>query len=385
MYFPVFHACAAGRWSLGREVAAPPAVRAAAAAAAGGGNFAAADCWALGDEGGIWSGANGLGPGAGPGEGATDEAASRQLLREAFAEGDLLLLVNCPPTWVGAGDGTDAGGGRGGGRGGPEPFAAVRPGVLWPCYQVEAVTTTQHVGGAGDGNGDGGAGGGKEAQGHVSWGVDESDLYGRSLPRQDFGDTRDRAGAFVGQDNTASLVAAAGSGSGPRARRVGAGSRGSSRSGGQQGSNGSWGRSTNGSSSGYSRSNWRSALEAEVGGRASTIVAAADEEEEEVEAQVQVTAPVESHARGSSSERHGSGDWGVALASLPSSFVLRRGTTLGDHAACGDVEAVMARRAAVAALPAWPYAHPFSLVDRLGAAALEEGREGLPLWLVEMG
>lgn len=43
----------------------------------------------------------------------------------------------------------------------------------------------------------------------------------------------------------------------------------------------------------------------------------------------------------------------------------------------------MARRAAVVALPAWPYGHPFSPSDRLGAAALAEGREGLPLWLVE--
>ncbi len=377
---PLSYAHTTGRWSLGREVAAPPAVRAAAAASAGAGSFAAADCWALGDEGGIWSGANGLGAGAGPGEGATDEAASRQLLREAFAEGDLLLLVNCPPTWVGAGDGSGAAGGRGEGRGGPEPFAAVRPGVLWPCYQVEAVTAPV-VGEEGSLTGDGGAGagGGQGTQRRVSWGVDESDLYGRSLPRQGFGDTRDRAGAFVGQDNTASLVAAVGSRLGSGSKRPGAGSRGGNRSGGQ-GAVGSGAHSTNGSSSGYSRSNWRSALEEEVGGQACSAVAAADEEEEEEEAQVQGT-----NARGSVSEGHGNGGWGAALASLPSSFVLRRGTTLGDHAACGDVEAVMARRAAVAVLPAWPYAHPFSLVDRLGAAALEEGREGLPLWLVEVG
>ncbi len=378
---PLSYAHTTGRWSLGREVAAPPAVRAAAAASAGAGSFAAADCWALGDEGGIWSGANGLGAGAGVGEASTDEAASRQLLRDAFAEGDLLLLVNCPPTWVGAGDGSDAAGPRGGGRGGPEPFAAVRPGVLWPCYQVEAVADPA-VEDVADGNGNGGAGGGKEAQRRVSWGVDESDLYGRSLPRQGFGDTRDRAGAFVGQDNTASLVAAVGSRLGSGSKRPGAGSRGGNRSGGQ-GAVGRGGRSTNGSSSGYSRSNWRSALEEEVGGRACSTVAAADEEEEEEEeaAQVQGT-----NAQGNVSETGGgSGGWGAALASLPSSFVLRRGTTLGDHAACGDVEAVMARRAAVAVLPAWPYAHPFSLVDRLGAAALEEGREGLPLWLVEMG
>lgn len=265
---------------------------------------------------------------------------------------DLLLLLNVPPTWAppGAAGHPEQQHGEHGASG---AFAAVRPGVLWPCPSVEAsVTATgggpsglSHGNGAdasasrsssGGGSGSGGsaassgraprwrsaAGGGSgstsscngnegqasdsggAAGGERSWRVDEADLWGRSLPRQGYmgssssgGTSAARgtqpltAGAFVAQDSTAAAAA--------RQR----------------------------------------------GGAGGSVAAPCGEVE------------------------------GLT-------FVISRGALLSDDCACGDVDAVMRGAAAVAALQTWPAGHPFALRDELLVHALEEGRGGLPLWLV---
>jgi hypothetical protein len=216
-------------------------------------------------------------PGTG-GSASGDGAPARALLRDAFADGDVMLVLNVPPTWGSASSS------------GHKPFAAARPGVLWPCYQVERAPST----------------GCASPSSRASWRSDRQDLWGRSLPSQAYGDERDAAGAFVGQDNTAALV--------------------------------------------RERQQWGDASPVSV-------------------------SPPSSAADG------GSASWQAALSQLPDALVLRAGTMLCDAAVAGDVEAVMARRASVVALPTWPYSHPLSLKDELGAAALEEEGDGLPLWL----
>ncbi|KAG2438914.1 hypothetical protein HYH02_010709 [Chlamydomonas schloesseri] len=446
-----------GRWSLGREVPLPREVRDAAAAEAaaggGGGAFAAADCWALGEDSGFWAGGSGGSGGGRGGAGATSgvggagsereaetaaEAAvggeARQLLRDAFAEGDVLLVLNTPPTWPGvaAGPGSSSNGrcrtGDGGGSSSSssssssKAFAAARPGVLWPCYQVEpqgasaaaavapgdprssasadggrgSSSSRSSRGSGGDGSSSSSSRGGGAAAAAVSWRVQEDDLYGRSLPRADYGAVHDRAGAFVGQDNTAVLVSSSASASSsgststtaPAWRQHAA----NARAGLGSGSSGS----SSSSSRSYSRSNWRQALEEGDSGRGSRSSGVGSDHgggftHEESTPRPPPPPPQPQQLHASTTQERGILD-GVSrvgttshpsLSSLPASFVLRRGTTLTDSALAGDVEAVMARRAAVVALPAWPYGHPFSPADRLGAAALAEGRDGLPLWLVE--
>ncbi|KAG2443661.1 hypothetical protein HXX76_002010 [Chlamydomonas incerta] len=413
-----------GRWSLGREVPLPREVRQAAAAdaAAGGGAgaFAAADCWALGEDSGFWAGGNGSssGPGSargsGGGESAREAAAeaeaavgseARRLLRDAFAEGDVLLVLNTPPTWPGVAAATAR-------SGSSRAFAAARPGVLWPCYQVEPRGLNASAlarGGAGAGGSGSRTGSSREssrsggssirasdgAASPVSWQVQGNDLYGRSLPRADFGAVHDRAGAFVGQDNTAALVASSASPTVSSWTQREAG--GESRVAAEAGRSGGGG--------GYSRSNWRQALEDSSGSAGGGTAHGHSTAADGVRTHMESPQPhaLTSHVQSSSNSSSSSGSRSAAarsdgsntppsaasagpfaaLSSLPASFVLRRGTTLTDSALAGDVEAIMARRAAVVALPAWPYGHPFSPADRLGAAALAEGRDGLPLWLVE--
>ncbi|KAG2493438.1 hypothetical protein HYH03_008256 [Edaphochlamys debaryana] len=423
-----------GRWSLGREVPLPREVREAAAAeaSAGGGvgAFAAADCWALGEDSGYWAGGSGSGRGAGAGAGAaggsggarlereTEAAAeaavggeARQLLRDAFAEGDVLLVLNTPPTWRGVeAPGTGSSSGSSGSS--SRAFAAARPGVLWPCYQVEpqgfstasvaspsspsnavgSSSSSSSSGGSSGGSRHGSNGNGRSSEGDgaaasVSWRVQEDDLYGRSLPRADFGAVHDRAGAFVAQDNTAAFASASASAS---ASPDGSSALRPPNANGPAPGRSSRSSNSNNSSRSYSRSNWRQALEAadngsgsggDDGGAGSAHVG--NVQRHPPQPQSRASAP---HERGGSAVGLRGGAAGPApasLASLPASFVLRRGTTLTDSALAGDVEAVMARRAVVVVLPAWPYGHPFSPADRLGAAALAEGRDGLPLWLVE--
>ncbi|KAI8469351.1 MAG: hypothetical protein J3K34DRAFT_459435 [Monoraphidium minutum] len=296
-----------GRWALGRELPLPSS--AAAAGGGGGGGFepgalAGQGCWALGEDGSWFGGGGGGGGGGskgggGSGGGIIDRAEANRLLLSAFSEGDLLLLLNVPPTWAPP-PAAPAG------AAGPQQraaFASVRPGVLWPCHQVEA----HYPSGGGDSSSGGGGGGGK---GERSWEVDEADLWGRSLPRQGYaaggagGAPAQRlvSGGFVSQDNTAAVAA-----------------------------------------------RWRA------------------------------------RGAGEPSEPAGGAAGGDAapppLPPLPEAFVISRGTLLSDEAACGDVEAVMGGRAAVAALQAWPAGHPFSLRDELMVHALEEGPGGMPLWL----
>ena len=278
-----------GRWALGRELPLPRSATADAAAAAGA--LAGQGCWALGEDG-SWLGGGGVAAAAAP----LSRGEAARLLRAAFAEGDLLLLLNVPPTWAGARSEASGSSSQ------TKPFAATRPGVLWPCPQLEADF------------GDGGGGGGR------SWAVDAGDLFGRSLPRQGYGGAAGEtgagagagaqtltAGAFVAQDNTAATAA--------RLRQQGGSSGGGDGGGGQ----------------------------AAVAAAAVPAAAAALEAVE---------------------------------------FVIARGTTLADDCSCGDVEAVMARRASVTALPTWPAAHPFAPRDELLLRALEEdAATGLPAWL----
>ncbi len=214
-----------------------------------------------------------------------------------------------PPTWAGARAAARKEGGPAAHRT-PGHFAACRPGVLWPCYQVEAERRR-----------------GAEEGPSRSWRVDEGDLYGRSLPRQGFGGVA--AGAFVGQDNSATVAGGGSGGGGPAAQRA-------------------------------SRSNWRAAMDEQAGG-------------------VAVPPPSPSRAASASFGAQQLPD------SLPTAVTLRRGTSLLDEAMSGDADALLAGRASLVAVPSWPWAHPFSLTDGLGAAALVEGGSGLPLWLTEAG
>lgn len=152
--------------------------------------YAAADCWALGEDN-SWLGSGGS-------TGAVAPLEARQLLQRAFAEGDLLLLLNVPPTWKPAG-----------GSGARPPFSSARPGVLWHCWQAESAGTQQVAGGAAAAEPAGwgaGAAGGEQRR---SWDASSGDLYGRSLPNQGYGSRQPTAGAFVSQDNTAAVGAAA--------------------------------------------------------------------------------------------------------------------------------------------------------------------------------
>eukprot|EP00775_Hariotina_reticulata_P010303 gene10303-10462_t len=56
-------------------------------------------------------------------------AAAAELVGRAFADGDVFLCVNVPPTWQPAGynpHSTEA------------QFASTRPGVIWHCHQATA-------------------------------------------------------------------------------------------------------------------------------------------------------------------------------------------------------------------------------------------------------
>jgi hypothetical protein len=215
-------------------------------------------------------------------------------------------MLNVPPTWA-APDSSGAAGG-----GGPPPFAPVRPGVLWPCHQVESSFTA--VPAAGGAAGAAGASGRKSGGGGGrSWSVDENDPWGRTLPSQGYaagggGGARLAAGGFVSQDNTEAAAA--------RLR---------------------------------------------AGGDGGAAAAAAS------------ATPPEAAAEGE-----------VELDFQAAEFRVSRGTLLTDECAGGDVEAVMAGRAAVGLVQTWPASHPFTLRDELLVWALEGGgAEGLPLWLDE--
>lgn len=191
--YPAPVPCGRGRWALGTSLPLPGGSRAAAVASH---EYAAADCWALGEDN-SWLGGGAPGAAAG-GTGAVTPLEARQLLQQAFAEGDLLLLLNVPPTWKPSG-----------GSGGRPPFSSARPGVLWHCWQAESAGTQQVAARpAAEGSASWGAGAASGDQ-RRSWDSAATDLYGRSLPNQGYGSRQPTAGAFVSQDNTAAVGAAA--------------------------------------------------------------------------------------------------------------------------------------------------------------------------------
>lgn len=188
-----------GRWALGTSLPLPGGGRAAAVS---GHEYAAADCWALGEDN-SWLGGGRGGAGArggSGGQGPVDAVEARQLLQQAFTEGDLMLLLNVPPTWQR----------RGGGRGRP-PFSSTRPGVLWHCWQAESAGAQLVAAmSAPEAAGTGGCGAASAAEEQRrSWDAASGDLFGRSLPNQGYCSRQPTAGAFVSQDNTAAVGASA--------------------------------------------------------------------------------------------------------------------------------------------------------------------------------
>ena len=173
-----------GRWSAVGTAQLPlDAALAAQLFARDVGDFAAEDCWSLG--GPLHAAAHAQTPNADGGEVGNVQtrltpAEAREVLRDAFAEGDVFLSVSVPPRWDGAAGGK---------------FAAARPGVLWRQQTARAVYPNEHDGGDG---GDGIDGGSSTSR----------DLWGRTLPVQSLGDARaGEAGArFVRQLATEAAV-----------------------------------------------------------------------------------------------------------------------------------------------------------------------------------
>ena len=347
------------------------------------------DCWAL-EEDSSWLGRGGRGTATGErcleaaagggeaGNGAVQRETSlraRELLRSAFAEGDVMLCLNTPPTWKPPSErGYDifdshrstTAAAPGGGDGGGSGFASTRPGVLWNCWQVESQgrvpgghssssssdtsmsppaedTATAAAGAVLATAADGGdvqgvsANSGRRSSGSVSssksWRVDGADLYGRSLPSSSYDSSVPTGGNFVQQDNTQKVVEAL-------QYESNATSRSSSRVG----------------SSVTNASSWRSNRS-------------------------QGSSTNQDSSSTSTSRRHG--DFKPDDVVLPAVFMIQQGTVLSDHATSGDVEAVFSGRAAVTTLQTWPVGHPLCLRDEVMAAALDEGEGGMPAWLMQ--
>jgi hypothetical protein len=119
-------------------------------------------------------------------------AAAADLLRRAFADGDILLCLNTPPTWQPNTSRSNAA---------SPAFASTRPGVLWHCYQVEASRQTAATSSSS-------SSWRSAEQASTSWQTQEQDVYGRSLPGSSFGGSQSVVtGAFVQQDNTDKVAA----------------------------------------------------------------------------------------------------------------------------------------------------------------------------------
>ena len=68
----------------------------------------------------------------------------------------------------------------------------------------------------------------------------------------------------------------------------------------------------------------------------------------------------------------------------PRGFRVGGGDVVADELAGGDVDAALAGRAGIVAVPTWPQGHPFALLDDAAAEALRPGdARGLPAWIVE--
>jgi hypothetical protein len=114
----------------------------------------------------------------------TDVREAKQLLQQAWAEGDTFLTVNVPPSWSMGGA--------------AKPFASTRMGVLWNCTQVEAAASSSSSTAA-----SAAATAGRSSRDEArSWRTSDQDLFGRSLPSQGYSERQPVAGAFVAQDNT---------------------------------------------------------------------------------------------------------------------------------------------------------------------------------------
>ena len=167
-----------GRWSAVGTAQLPlDAALAAQLFARDVGDFAAEDCWSLGGAGAALHAETPNGGEVGNGTRLTP-AEAREVLRDAFGEGDVFLSVSVPPRWDGAA----------GGR-----FAAARPGVLWRQQTARAAFPSDE-------------GGGGEIDGGSS--EDPKDPWGRTLPVQSLDDARaGEAGArFVRQLATEAAV-----------------------------------------------------------------------------------------------------------------------------------------------------------------------------------
>mmetsp|Transcript_45192 Transcript_45192/g.114407 ORF Transcript_45192/g.114407 Transcript_45192/m.114407 type:complete len:519 (-) Transcript_45192:40-1596(-) len=158
-----------GRWtSLGSQQR-PVDADLAASLSNGESEYAATDCWSLGDS---------ILPGARDGNASCDDdpAGRRAILRAAFRDADIFLSVHVSPKW----DGSAA-----------QPFRSTRPGVLWHQDQVEVAATS-----------------------HMSTQPVQpaADLWGRSLPVQRLSDAQpsSRGAIFVPQRNTEKVVTATG-------------------------------------------------------------------------------------------------------------------------------------------------------------------------------
>jgi len=122
--------------------------------------YAARDCWSLGDP---------IAPSTATTASGTDEspAGRRATLRRAFRDGDVFLCAHVSPNW----DTTAS-----------KPFSSTRPGVLWHQDQVTHPSAPS---------------------------ASPSDLWGRSLPVQALQDVQPRSegAVFVSQRNTEKVIA----------------------------------------------------------------------------------------------------------------------------------------------------------------------------------
>jgi hypothetical protein len=130
---------------------------------------------------------------------SSQAAAAADILRRAFADGDILLCLNVPPTWKPNNSSNSSSSSSSSSRSTRPAFASTRPGVLWHCYQVEAESTTPTSSSSS---------GRFAGQISTSWRTQEQDVFGRSLPSSSFGGSQSVVtGAFVQQDNTDKVVA----------------------------------------------------------------------------------------------------------------------------------------------------------------------------------
>uniref|UniRef100_A0A383WD67 Survival protein SurE-like phosphatase/nucleotidase domain-containing protein n=1 Tax=Tetradesmus obliquus TaxID=3088 RepID=A0A383WD67_TETOB len=177
----------AGRWALGKELPLPQQ----ASSSSSGSTWHPDDCWALGEDN-SWAGSSRQ-------PSSSHAAAAADILRRAFADGDILLCLNVPPTWKPSSSSSSSSSSSRGSSA-PPVFASTRPGVLWHCYQVEA--------GPAEPTSSSSSSSRFARQTGTSWRTQEQDVFGRSLPSSSFSSSQPVVtGAFVQQDNTDKVAA----------------------------------------------------------------------------------------------------------------------------------------------------------------------------------